>query len=121
MTTLVKWLGDILTGKMGMSHGFANILDDAIVIIVLTAFCIGLNWLLQSIFRWISERSNKFKKSKWHAILVRRKLAHHILMLIPGIFFYIRIWFFGRRLGKDLKNIIKTNSDLQEIIKNKYI
>jgi lipopolysaccharide export system permease protein len=38
-----------------------------------------------------------------------------------GIFFYIRIWFFGRRLGKDLKNIIKTNSDIQEIIKNKYI
>jgi hypothetical protein len=24
-------------------------------------------------------------------------------------------------LGKDLKNIIKTNSDIQEIIKNKYI
>jgi lipopolysaccharide export system permease protein len=38
-----------------------------------------------------------------------------------GIFFYIRIWFFGRRLGKDLKNIIKTNNDIQEIIKNKYI
>ena len=97
MTTLVKWLGDILTGKLGMSQGFANILDDAIVIIVLTAFCIGLNWLLQSIFRWISERSNKFKKSKWHAILVRRKLAHHALLLIPGIFFYILVWIgFGR-------------------------
>ena len=43
------------------------------------------------------------------------------LFIPTGIFFYIRIWFFGRRLGKDLKNIIKTNSDIQEIIKNKYI
>lgn len=43
-------------------------------------------------------------------------------ILIPvGLFFYIRIWFFGRRLEKDLKNIIQTNNDLQEIIKNKYI
>ena len=97
MATLVKWLGDILTGKMGMSQGFADILDDAIVIIVLTASCIGLNWLLQSIFRWISERSSKFKKSKWHAILARRKLAHHVLLLVPGIFFYALVWIgFGR-------------------------
>ena len=43
------------------------------------------------------------------------------LFIPTGIFFYIRIWFFGRRLGKDLKNIIKTNNDIQEIIKNKYI
>ena len=38
-----------------------------------------------------------------------------------GLFFYIRIWLFGRRLEKDLKNIIQTNNNLQEIIKNKYI
>ena len=43
------------------------------------------------------------------------------LCVPAGLFFYIRIWFFGRRLGKDLRNIIKTNSDIQEIIKNKYI
>ena len=97
MATLVKWLGDILTGKMGISPTIADILDDAIVIIVLTAFCVGLNWLLQSIFRWISERSSKLKKSRWHSILIRRKLAYRILLLIPGIFFYILVWIgFGR-------------------------
>lgn len=43
-------------------------------------------------------------------------------IIVPaGLFFYIRIWLFGRRLEKDLKNIIKTNNDIQEIIKNKYI
>lgn len=43
-------------------------------------------------------------------------------VIVPaGLFFYIRIWLFGRRLEKDLKNIIKTNKDIQEIIKNKYI
>jgi len=43
------------------------------------------------------------------------------LFIPTGIFFYIRIWMFGFRLGKDLQNIVKTNSDIQEIIKNKYI
>ena len=43
-------------------------------------------------------------------------------IIVPaGLFFYIRIWLLGRRLEKDLKNIIKTNNDIQEIIKNKYI
>jgi lipopolysaccharide export system permease protein len=35
-----------------------------------------------------------------------------------GLFFYIRIWMFGRRLEKDLKRIIQTNTDIQNRIKN---
>ena len=43
-------------------------------------------------------------------------------LCIPvGLFFYIRIWMFGKRLNKDLKNIIKTNIDIQERIKNKSL
>ena len=43
-------------------------------------------------------------------------------LVIPiGVFFYFRIWMFGKRLDKDLKTIIKTNSDIQERIKNKSL
>lgn len=43
-------------------------------------------------------------------------------LCIPvGLFFYIRIWMFGKRLNKDLINIIKTNIDIQERIKNKSL
>ena len=35
-----------------------------------------------------------------------------------GLFFYCRIWFFGKRLEKDLKRIIQTNNDIQNRIKN---
>jgi lipopolysaccharide export system permease protein len=43
-------------------------------------------------------------------------------LVIPiGLFFYFRIWMFGKRLDKDLKTIIKTNSDIQERIKNKSL
>lgn len=43
-------------------------------------------------------------------------------IIIPiGLFFYIRIWFFGKRLDKDLKVIVKTNTDIQERIKNESL
>ena len=35
-----------------------------------------------------------------------------------GLFFYFRIWLFGKRLDKDLKRIIQTNTDIQNRIKN---
>ena len=38
-----------------------------------------------------------------------------------GIFFYIRIWLFGKRLDKDLKKIIQTNTNIQERIKNQSL
>ena len=40
-------------------------------------------------------------------------------MFVPvGLFFYFRIWLFGKRLDKDLKRIIQTNTDIQNRIKN---
>lgn len=43
-------------------------------------------------------------------------------LVVPvGLFFYFRIWMFSKRLDKDLKTIIKTNSDIQERIKNKSL
>ena len=40
-------------------------------------------------------------------------------VFIPvGLFFYFRIWMFGKRLDKDLKRIIQTNTEIQNRIKN---
>ena len=38
-----------------------------------------------------------------------------------GLFFYFRIWMFGKRLEKDLKRIIQTNMNIQERIKNQSL
>ena len=38
-----------------------------------------------------------------------------------GLFFYFRIWLFGKRLDKDLKKIIQTNTNIQERIKNQSL
>ena len=43
-------------------------------------------------------------------------------IIVPvGLFFYIRIWMFSKRLDKDLRTIIRTNKDIQERIKKESL
>ena len=43
------------------------------------------------------------------------------IIILLGLFFYFRIWFFRLRLDKDLKNIIQTNTLITERIKNQSL
>ena len=39
-------------------------------------------------------------------------------VIVPvGLFFYFRIWVFRIRLGNDMERIIRTNEEIQNIIK----
>ena len=43
-------------------------------------------------------------------------------IIVPvGLFFYLRIWMFGKRLKKDLNKIIQTNEEIQKRIKSKSL
>ena len=43
-------------------------------------------------------------------------------VIVPvGLFFYLRIWMFGKRLKKDLNKIIQTNEEIQNRIKSKSL
>lgn len=67
----------------------AGFLKTALVVTAMIFIAIGLNILIQSIFRWASKHSKRLIRSKWHTFLVKRKLGHHVLLLIPGIVLYI--------------------------------
>ena len=43
------------------------------------------------------------------------------IVLPIGIVFYLRIWMFGHRLDKDLKNIVETSERIMERIKTEHI
>lgn len=72
-----------------------------------------LNWL--NAYPILSTQAHKSPSDhRWLNILFG--------ICIPvGLFFYFRIWMFGKRLEKDLKKIILTDKNIQERIKNKSL
>ena len=88
MTKVVQWLDDILVGKMHMDPNLAGFLNTALLIVAIIFIGIGVNWICQSIFRWLSRHNLRLIRSKWHPFLAKRKIGHNILLLIPGIVVY---------------------------------
>ena len=94
MKDITKWIGGILTGRMGLKVDMATFISDAITTAAIVIIGIGINWICQSIFRWASKHNLKLIASKWHPYLAKRKLGNRILMLIPGIVMYILPYIF---------------------------
>lgn len=89
MTGIAKHLHEFLLDNLHLGHQLSGMLSVLIILIALIAIGFGLNWILQWAFRWISSKSARLKRSKWHGYLVKRRLGHHILLLIPGLALYM--------------------------------
>ena len=94
MATFVNWMNGLMTKHLGVSIKHADMFDETLAIAVLIAFCVGLNWLLQSLFRYISSHSRKLARSRLNLLLVKHRLGYNILLLVPGVVFYILVWTF---------------------------
>ena len=88
MLEIAQKVHDILAKKAGMPEEVGEVLYGAIAVAVMIVIAVGVNWVTQKMFRWATGRSQKLKKSKWHSYLVKRKLGHHVLLLIPGLMIY---------------------------------
>lgn len=105
MTKIVQWLDAILTDKLHIHPEIAGIVNTVLLVAAMILIAIGLNMLIQSLFRWISTHSRRIIRSRWHPFLVKRKLGHHILLLIPGAVLYVLPYIaFGR--GADLIRLL---------------
>ena len=76
-----------MTSRFGMSESLADLMDESIAVIGLVGICILINMTLQRVFR--------FRNS----VLSKRNLGHNLLLLVPGILFYLLVWVaFGKGL-----------------------
>ena len=105
MTNIAKWLNVLLTDTLHMNPNIAGLLSTAILITAMIFVAIGVNWLIQSLFRWISNHNVRFIPARWRPFLVKRKLGHHILLLIPGIILYMLPYIAFER-GTDIIRIL---------------
>ena len=91
MTTIVEWLNGIMTGRFNMKPDLADTIDGIIALIVIVLIAVGINWIFQSIYRWMSKHNIRLIHSKWHPYLSGRRLGHRLLLLIPAVAFYFLV------------------------------
>ena len=94
MLEIAKKLELLLSDKLGISEGFGEFVYGAIAVAAMVAAALGINWLIQLLFKWITNSNGLFKKHKWHGYLVKRRLGHNILLLIPGGIMYVLPYLF---------------------------
>ena len=94
MKGIIHWANTFLTGRLGMGEEAAGIISDiaASVVIILTG--IGINWLCQVVFKWLSRHNLKIISPKWHPYFSKRKTGSRMIMLIPGLIMYILPYIF---------------------------
>lgn len=94
MLDIFKRFNNLIVEKMHLSEGFGDFVYAVIVIAAMIVVAVGLNWFLQWGFKWISGRTGVLRKGMWHGYLVRRRVGHHILLLVPGALLYMLPYLF---------------------------
>ena len=101
MLEIAKKVNEVIVDKMNLPEVFGGFVYGAIVVAVMVFVGVGLNWGIQSLFRLITSRSSKLRKSRWHGYIIKRRLGHHILLLIPGSVLYTLPYLFYEK-GEDM-------------------
>lgn len=102
MATMVEWLNGMMTGKLGISAETANAIDGMAAVVMLLIVSVGVNWICQGAYRWISLKSRRIRNSEWYRFVEQKKLARNIILLVPGVFFYIAAWILFERHGQSV-------------------
>lgn len=88
MTDIISKVSSFLTGHFELGVHAAELVGNAMAITVIIFAGIGINWICQLIFKWLSKHNIRLIRSKWHPYLIKRKIGHNILMIIPGLVMY---------------------------------
>ena len=94
MLKIAEKYSELLIEKVGLSETSGGIIYGASAVVLMIAVGVGINWGIQWLFAWIMEKREKNKRSRWHGYLVKRRLGHHLLLLIPGMLLYVLPYLF---------------------------
>lgn len=87
MITLGGWMNKILIG-WGVDPKFADMFDETIIALLLVALSVGLDYLCQAIFVGGMNHYTKRSPHQWNTLLMKRKVVHHLIHILPGILIY---------------------------------
>lgn len=80
-------MNEILIG-WGIGPKFADRFDETIIALLMIALSVGLDYLCQAIFVGGMKHYTKRSPHKWNTLLMKRKVIHHLIHILPGILVY---------------------------------
>lgn len=96
--SLGSWMNEILI-DWGIDPKLANMFDETIIAVLMIGVSIGLDYLCQAIFVGGMRRYTKRAPHQWNTLLMKRKVVHHLIHVLPGIlvYFYCPWHLYGER------------------------
>ena len=87
MDNLGSWMNDVLSG-WGVSPTLANVLDEMVIALLLIGVAICVNYVCQGLLVRILHRLRRSLARTWEEMLMRRRVLHHFIHIIPGVMVY---------------------------------
>lgn len=85
--SLGSWMNEILI-DWGIDPKLANMFDETIIAVLMIGVSIGLDYLCQAIFVGGMRRYTKRAPHQWNTLLMKCKVVHHLIHVLPGILVY---------------------------------
>lgn len=87
MMSLGSWMNKILI-DWGVDPKLANMFDETIIAILMIGVAMGLDYLCQAIFVGGMKHYTKRAPHQWNTLLMKRRVIHHLIHILPGILIY---------------------------------
>lgn len=87
MVSLGSWMNEILI-DWGVDPKLANMFDETIIAVLMIGVSIGLDYLCQAIFVGGMKHYTKRAPHQWNTLLMKRRMVHHLIHILPGILVY---------------------------------
>lgn len=87
MVSLGSWMNEILI-DWGVDPKLANMFDETIIAVLMIGVSIGLDYLCQAIFVGGMKHYTKCAPHQWNTLLMKRRVVHHLIHILPGILVY---------------------------------
>nr|WP_302829421.1 mechanosensitive ion channel domain-containing protein [uncultured Bacteroides sp.] len=87
MMNLGEWMNKILI-DWGVDPKFADRFDETIIALLMIVLSVGLDYLCQAIFVGGMKHYTKRSPHKWNTLLMKRKVIHHLIHILPGVLVY---------------------------------
>ena len=87
MVSLGSWMNEILI-DWGVDPKLANMFDETIIAVLMIGVSIGLDYLCQAIFVGGMKHYTKRAPHQWKTLLMKRRVVHHLIHILPGILVY---------------------------------